>query len=66
MAGGKINQMMDPNTKEFVQMTDENLNIHPEMKSWKRFSIGERFELNGVMMEVRKITKKDVLLRPIK
>ena len=57
---------MNPDTQEFVQMTDENLLRHPEMSDWKRFHVGERFELNGVAMEVRKITKKDVLLRPIK
>jgi hypothetical protein len=58
--------MMNPDTREFVEMTDENLSKHPEMTDWKRFSVGERFELHGVTMEVRKITKKDVLLRPVK
>lgn len=58
--------MMNPDTHEFTQMTDENLHKHPEMVDWKQFRIGEEFELNGIKMQIRKITKKDILLRPSK
>ncbi len=50
---------MNPDTKEFEPITEKT----PE--DWPRFHIGEEFELNGVKMRVRKVTKKDVILRPV-
>lgn len=34
--------------------------------AWKHFDLGECFVLHGVEMRIRKITQKDVILRPVK
>jgi len=51
---------MNPKTQEFEPVTADT------PKDWKQFSIGNTFVLNGVLMAVRKITKKDIILRPAK
>jgi len=51
---------MNPETKKFEPETVRT----PD--NWPRFSIGEEFTLNGVVMVVRKVTKKDIVLRPKK
>jgi len=51
---------MNPDTKTFEPETLET----PE--AWKRFSVGDEFTLNNVVMVIRKITKKDIVLRPKK
>lgn len=58
--------MMDPNTKEFHEITEEKAKATPTPGDGPIFRVGERFTLNGVEMSVRKITRKDVLLRPVK
>jgi hypothetical protein len=50
---------MSPDTKLFEPETENTPG------DWPRFSINQEFELNGVKMRVRKITKKDVILRPL-
>ena len=49
---------MNPETKQFEPITLETPG------NWPRFKVGEEFELNGVKMCIRKITKKDIILRP--
>jgi len=51
---------MNPETYEFEPVTDET----PD--DWVRFSIGEEVTINGVQCRIRKITKKDIIVRPIK
>jgi hypothetical protein len=51
---------VNPETKEFIPVSPST---PPE---WPRFHVGQEFILNGVTMRVRKITKKDVFLRPVK
>jgi tartrate dehydratase beta subunit/fumarate hydratase class I family protein len=51
---------MNPETRTFEPETVET----PE--AWNRFSVGDKFTLNGVIMVIRKITKKDIVLRPKK
>jgi hypothetical protein len=51
---------MDPETKEFLPETKETPDDHP------RFHVGDDWEMNGVLMRIRKITKKDIVLRPVK
>lgn len=53
---------MQPVTKEFHHETPEKL--LPE--DWPRFHIGQEFTLNNVKMRIRKITRKDIILRPVK
>lgn len=54
--------MMDPKTKEFHPIESPQ-----EAKpGWPVFTVGEKFTLNGVEFYVRKITAKDVLLRPVR
>ena len=55
--------MMDPNTKEFMPLTEETDTA--ERLNWPRFKVGEIHTLNGIKMKVRKVTKKDVVLRPV-
>lgn len=50
---------MNPETKRFEPETVRT----PE--GWPRFAVGERFTLKGVTMQVRKVTRKDVILRPV-
>lgn len=54
--------MMDPATKEFepIEKPEDAPN------GWPVFSVGQRVTLNGVEMAIRKVTKKDVILRPVK
>lgn len=51
---------MNPETRTFEPETAAT----PE--GWPRFSVGEEFTLKGVVMVVRKVTKKDIVLRPKK
>lgn len=51
---------MNPETKRFEPETVRT----PD--DWPRFHIGEEFTLNGVRMRVRKVTRKDIVLRPVK
>ena len=51
---------MNPETQEFEPVTRDT----PE--EWKKISVGEVFMLNGIKMKVRRITKKDVVLRRVK
>lgn len=58
--------MYDPDKEEFVPVTTDMFD-HETMttaKGLKVFSVGEIFMLRGLPMRVRKITKKDLLLRP--
>ncbi len=53
---------MNPETKEFEPVPER-----PDSRTadWKRFHVGEVFTLNGVPMAIRKITRKDLILRPV-
>lgn len=51
---------MNPETKRFEPETVRT----PD--GWPRFRVGEVFTLNGVRMRVRKVTNKDLVLRPVK
>lgn len=53
---------MGPTTKEFHKETPENAK---KMVSWVKFRVGEEFELNGETFAIRKITKKDIVIRPV-
>lgn len=53
---------MNPQTMEFEPETTET----PRPPDWKRFTVGDPVMVNGVPMTIRKITKKDLLLRPVK
>lgn len=55
---------MNPQTKEFIPIpTLEELEV--DHGDWAKFSAGDRFTLNGVEMVIRKITKRDIVLRPV-
>lgn len=54
--------MMDPNTGTFQPATDPKAD--PGRANWPRFHVGQELEIGGVRMRVRKITAKDVILRP--
>jgi hypothetical protein len=62
---------MNPETKEFEEIAQRYLESEellveerPETKDWKRFHIGEEIEIKDIMFKIRKITKKDIILRP--
>ena len=57
---GMLRTKMNPKTYEFEPETTNT----PE--DWKRLSIGQTFTINGVLMKIRKVTKKDIILRPVK
>lgn len=54
---------MNPRTMEFEPISEPP---PPEKKEWPVFRVGDMFELNGVKMAVRKVTRRDVVLRPVK
>lgn len=53
---------MNPDTKEFTPLQE------PEdaPKDWPVFTVGQRVTVNGVAMAIRKVTRKDVILRPVR
>lgn len=60
--------MMNPDSKEFEEIIgdyDKIVSERPEVKDWKKFHIGEEIEVKGEMFRIRKITKKDLIIRPI-
>lgn len=60
--------MMNPDSKEFEEIIgdyDKLIAERPEVKDWKKFRIGEEIEVKGEMFRIRKITKKDLIIRPI-
>lgn len=64
--GNKI--MMNPDSKEFEEIIgdyDKLVAERPEVKDWKKFRIGEEIEVKGEKFRIRKITKKDLIIRPI-
>ena len=59
--------MMDPKTYEFkpedilkAELGDEFRDDSP------RFFIGQVHDISGIKMRIRKITKKDLVLRPVR
>ena len=50
---------MNPETKRFEPETERT----PD--NWPRFKVGQLFTLNDVRMKIRKVTKKDIVLRPV-
>lgn len=58
---------MNPEIHEFhrEELIDK-LRSRFKCDDWSRFDIGQEFTLNGVLMRIRKITKKDIVLRPVK
>lgn len=61
--------MLNPEDGTFEEITQELADLYkerPETKKWKKFRVGERVEVKGENFLVRKITKKDLILRPMK
>lgn len=61
--------MMNPDSKEFEKIIgdyDKLVAERPEIKDWKKFYIGEEIEVKGETFRIRKITKKDLIIRPLK
>ena len=54
---------MNPETKQFAPISDP---VPEEKKNWKRFAVGDEVEVHGVPCRIRKITTKDLVLRPVK
>lgn len=54
--------MMNPRTKEFEPI-DSPENAPP---GWAVFTVGHRVTINGTEFAIRKVTKKDIVLRPVK
>ena len=67
---------MNPDTKEFEEIGKQYATLEdlyeerPETRNWKKFKIGERIEVKGAFgtewFTIRKITKKDLILRPMR
>ena len=57
--------MWDEKKRSFVELADA-LEANRQEKNGKSvFRVGEEFELHGLKMRLRKITKKDIVLRPV-
>jgi hypothetical protein len=54
---------MNPDTKRFEPVAD-SLPPTDKRALWPTFKIGQEFEVNGVAFVVRKVTNKDLVLRP--
>jgi len=50
---------MNPETYEFEPVTS----CTPE--DWKKLFIGQQIDVAGILCRVRKITRKDIILRPV-
>ena len=57
--------MWDEKKKSFVELADALEANRQEANGKFVFRVGEEFELHGLKMRVRKITKKDIVLRPV-
>ena len=55
---GALMQMPDGRLKELERLED----ALPDHPVW---IVGERYKINGTMIELRKITKKDLVFRPV-
>lgn len=72
--------MLNPETNEFEQITQDLVELYeerPETREWAKFKVGGRVEVMGFDFEgeelvskgwftIRKITKKDLILRPMR
>lgn len=56
--------MMDPHKEQFVPITEDNREQAEEEK-WFILNVGDDCEINGIKCKIRKITKKDIICRPI-
>ena len=50
---------MNPNTEEFEPV---HKNTPDE---WYKVNVGDECKINGILCKVRKITKKDIIVRPL-
>lgn len=57
--------MMNPETKHFERVPDK-FEAKDARKDWPQFSVGFTFDLDGVKFRIRKITNKDIVIRPVK
>lgn len=64
--------MLNPEDGTFEEIAEKYKTLEelyeerPETRGWKKFRIGERVEVKGEWFTIRKITKKDLILRPLK
>lgn len=62
MEGGRERegrQIMNPETLKFEPVT----RCTPE--DWKRLFLGQEIDVGGIPCRIRKITRKDIVLRPV-
>lgn len=57
---------MNPNNEQFYQVLPADQAGPPIDPGWQQFAIGQVLEVNGVRMRVHRITRKDVVLRPVR
>jgi len=50
---------MNPDTRTFENETDAT------PRDWIRFGVGEILTIKGISMEIKKITKRDLTIRPL-
>ena len=55
--------MQNEDIREFENILDDTLEYNP--KNWTTFKVGEIIELKDNKYRIRKITKKDLVLRPV-
>lgn len=54
---------MNPETNRFERVPKVVANNDPRAQ-WAQFRVGDEVEINGVLFAIRKITPKDLVLRP--
>lgn len=57
---------MDPHTKEFHPVDPEKLEQLKKVGDPAVFEVGQRFLIGNVLFAIRKITRKDLVIRPVK
>jgi len=57
---------MDTNTGELKSIEEILVERGTIPKDWPIFAVGEILEIKGQKMRIRKITKKDIILRSVK
>ena len=56
---------MNPETQEFEPVKGKIIEGRDE-RGWPVFTIGQQITLNGVHLRLRKISRKDLIFRPVR
>lgn len=53
---------MDPNPPHYFTPIEDR----KAPNGWPEFTVGEEIEMHGVILRVRKVARRDIVLRPVR